>query len=533
MIKKILDKKEWWLAGLVILVVTLISLYPAIWAGLNLDDSSYFFGSNMITTPDYPVYLSFIEQARQGEIIFTNLFTTEFQSPVIFSPLWLSLGVLAKTFGGSAAFWFYLAKVLVGIIFLFFLYHFISKFFLVWYQRLIAFVLVAFSSGLGTLVIPREKVWDIITVFYKVPADLWIPESNTFLSIYHSALFSLSQLLIVLIFYLFLEKLNLRRYLALALVVLILGILHPYDLVIVGLVPTLYLIFDNIRKRKIDMQKFWAWMVIGFAALPAGIYYILITRSEWVIAQWAIRNWTPSPPIFSYLFGYGLVLIFATLGVALIIKNKKDKFYFLIIWAVSSGALLYIPSTIQRRFSNGLHIVLAILAAVAVVYLFEKLRKSMAIYFVLAILILGFFFSNLTMIMEDQSSYTQTRFPGVWPSEYYDAMQWLKDNSSSDEAIIADVQIANLIPALTARKVYAGHGHQTVDFGGKRTLLQNWFWRTNNDDEAKLELLRSNSVKYLWYSEYEQQWGNFDPAIKEYLQEVYSSDKVEIYKVMK
>ncbi|MBI5621767.1 hypothetical protein HY933_02815 [Candidatus Falkowbacteria bacterium] len=523
---------EWWLVAAVIGLTLVFLLAPVAVGLMQNSPTHYWFGANQVTIADYPVYLSFIEQAREGKLIFTNLYTTEPQTPALFMPLWLALGVFSQLVGGGAILWFYLAKIAAAAGLLLMLYAFIRRLFPEIWQRLTTLVFLAWSSGLGFLIVPAERVWKEYVIFYKVSADFWIPESNTFLSMYHSPLFSMAQLLLLAIFYVFLFVDRQWKFLLLTLLTLLLGILHPYDLVTVGLVLFLYVLVRWLTDRRFSWTAAQAYIAVVAGALPAGLYYVWITRSEWVVSAWALRNWTPSPPVFSYLFGYGLVLMLAVIGAAVVLRRYKKDLYFLLVWALTSGVLLYAPSPIQRRFANGLHIALALLAALALILIIQRLQKQRAaLYIILPFLFAGLLVSNITILVEDVASYQRHQFPAVWPSEYASAADWLQNNSAPDDAVMADVQIANVLPALTGRPVYAGHGHQTADFDKKRKLLERWFFRTNTDDAGKAALLRANHIRFVWYSEYERVWGDFAPSEKDYLEKVYERGGVEVYQV--
>lgn len=519
--------------GLIIAAVLLISLVPVIKGYLETPGGQHFFGSSFIIAADYPVYLSEIEQARQGHWLMANLYTTEPQKSILFSPLWLVLGFLAGIIGGSNILWFYLGKILFGALFLAFLYRFVSHWFADRFSRLVCFILLTFSSGLGILLIPKDRVWDVYTVFFNLPIDLWVAEANTFLTVYYSALFSLSQLLIVAIFYIFLKTEKHFRFLQLLGLTFILGILHPYDLITVAAVPLVYIIVEAVRQRKILKEQINAYVAIIAGALPAGLYYVLITKIDPAIGGWAKQNITVTPPLFSFIFGYGLVLFFAILGTILIIRRREEKFYFIITWAATAIVLLYLPISFSRRFFNGLHIPLVMLAAFALVRLWPRVKKYwFLVCLTPPLLVLGFFMTNSLVITQDATSKYQKDFPNVISDNYYQAFSWIKDNSPVDSAILSGVRVAGILPAFTGRKVFAGHGHQTIDFfAWKKTLVENWFFRDNKEDQQKAQFLIQNNISYLWYSDLEKKLGSFNPQEKSYLEKVYSNAEVEIYRV--
>jgi len=530
-----LIRNEQKIVWLVILAVIFISALPIIYGYFQADQDQYFTGSHFFIMVDYPVYLSLIEQGRQGDWLFTNLYTAESQNPVLISPLWLVLGQLGRLTGLSNIFWYHFSRAVLGIIFLYFLYFFLKRFFSTPISRLFTFLLLCFSSGLGSFFIPANKVWDFNLIFYKLPLDLWVAEANTFLSLYHSPLFILSQLLLLVVFYLFLFKTDYQGFLLLFLTVLFLGIIHPYDLVTISVVPLVYLLVKFLFNRQLDWRRIKAWLIIILAALPAGGYYWLITKLEPAIGGWAEQNITLSPPIFSFIIGYGLILFFAVLGILFIFKEKKTEYYFIICWVIAAGCLLNSPVMFQRRFTNGFHIALVILAAWAIFYFWQKIKilnaekKIILISLLFPILILGLFLTNSIIIADSLERFNQRIFPHFIPQQYYQGFGWLKDNVKPDQVILAEAEIGKLIPAFTAQTVYLGHAHQTIDFRSKKGKIDNWFFRINSQDEQKQEFLKENNISYIWYSEKEEELGDYHPAEKEYLEEVYRNAEVEIY----
>ena len=95
---------------------------------------------------------------------------------------------------------------------------------------------------------------------------------------------------------------------------------------------------------------------------------------------------TPSPEIWWFLAGYGLVLVWAALGAALAARpnerqGSSDRDYsklLIIVWAVVGFVIPYIPVGQQRKLVMGLQIPLCILCAVAVTEALRVLRERCA-----------------------------------------------------------------------------------------------------------------------------------------------------------
>ena len=74
-----------------------------------------------------------------------------------------------------------------------------------------------------------------------------------------------------------------------------------------------------------------------------------ITVRNPVMALWSAQNQTPSPPLWDYALGYGLVLLLALLGVWAALRRRRDSDWLLVAWAATTGVLLYLPFGLQRR----------------------------------------------------------------------------------------------------------------------------------------------------------------------------------------
>ncbi|MCX6746018.1 MAG: hypothetical protein NTX00_03275, partial [Candidatus Parcubacteria bacterium] len=222
----------------IILGTLFLTTFPFL-IGYLIRGNDYFLGSSYLDRGDVNIYSSYLEQARQGHIIFSNLFTSEIQQPRYFSPLWLLLGLVAKIFQANNILIFQLARIIAGFIFLYFIfYYFFNLFFEKFFDKVIALLVLCFSSGLGIFFKKEVKdfsfLFDEKYIFKHYSVDLLMAEANTFLSLAHSCLFILAQLFVVIIFYIFLKN-NFKKldYLYLFGLNLILGFIHPYDFFII------------------------------------------------------------------------------------------------------------------------------------------------------------------------------------------------------------------------------------------------------------------------------------------------------------
>ncbi|MFH1170967.1 MAG: hypothetical protein V1778_00280 [bacterium] len=529
----------------VVLGALLLSSLPYLFGPLLAGQHFTYLGMYPTGPGDTNVYFSFIRQAMQGKVLFENLHTGEPQHGTIFHPLWLILGWGAALFRLSPVLLFHVARAVLGGIFLLFFYYFLSFIFSDSRRRNIAFVLAAFSSGIGVFFSIGLSIWDPISGMLLLPADQWITESNTFLTLMHSPLFILAQLLLLVLFWLFLQEATIKNFFLVGGLFLLLVLLHPYDLLTIAIVLPSFILVRILRDPTFTPEALRRALkrlvLLAVCAVPPILAYLVAARSEVAIGGWMKRNITMSPPIHSYLLGYGLLLAFAVAGFVALRKSRSPFHLFLLTWVVVSGLLLYIPMQFNRRMSNGLHVPIVILAAVGIDLLWrwvrtilprrEMLRTAVRASF-LWVVGIGLFFTTITL--------TANAISWEWnPAEsiYYlprgvaDGMDWLGSHADPQAVILSHAYNGNIFPARTGLRVYIGHGHQTVDYETKQHLVNTWFFRTDRDDAAKEHFLNSNNIAYLFFSHLEDALGTYQPSEKPYLEAVYTNSNVTIYHV--
>jgi hypothetical protein len=125
---------------------------------------------------------------------------------------------------------------------------------------------------------------------------------------------------------------------------------------------------------------------------------------------------------------------------------------------------MLLPIALQRRLSTGLHLPVAVLAAIGWHQLLLKRTAARRLRLLTAGLLLILFPSNL-MIMLAGINAVANRHPHLVQSDaQWQAMIWVRDNISAESVVLADEDMGALIPAWGggARVVY-GHPFETVD----------------------------------------------------------------------
>lgn len=537
---QLLFKKERWGVWLIIIGVLVLSSVPLGVAWLTTPAHKVFTGVLGIDSGDIMVYLSQIQEASRGHLLLHNLYTSENPSGLIFSPLWLVLGWIKAATGLSALFIFHMARIIFGAGFLYFLYLFISKFFQNTTWRLICFLMICLDTGLGL----GRFIVDMLVIpnFTSDHINLWLSQSHIFTTIQHSPLFIVSLALLLLIFWWTIERLalaSLKENLIISGIILLMGLIHPYNLMIVGVVLLSYVIIESLKKNKPTKVAWRNLIIMGLGAALAAVYFWWLFKSDAAVAVWAKQNITLSPDVIFYLWEFGIVLLLFLVGAWLAIKNHQQTIYFLLVWGLVGLGLLYAPIQFQRRLVNGLIIPITIVGIIGLRFIWEKLHKAWLQIIMVTVLILlllpsTIFNIGFNMLLTNQVVYQTSNGNEPYaylPADIYNGLNWITNNLTSDSVILSSVSTGLFVPYFGGTKVYLGHHHQTGYFVNKRQQVEGHFFADNDNDQVKWAWLKNQNIDYVFWGPAEQTLGNFIPRQKGYLQQIYSSERVEIYKV--
>lgn len=542
---KSIEKKEWiFVLGIAILLI-IITTAPTIYGFLVKTEDKFFPALHSIGPGDYNVYYSYIEQVRGGNLLFKDIFTSEEHSPFLFNPLWLLIGLTGKFFNLSNIITFQFSRILLIFPFLFVLYLLISLFIKEKILRRLCFIFSIFASGLGSFFVSLIKYTYQNNLELEVyPMDLWVSESYNFLTLYHSAHFIMATLLIILIFllmFLSFQKNNFHYTIWAGLLALFLFFFHPFHLPTIFFILFVYIFVASFQKWKIRWDYIKKFIVFLLISLPAIIYQFLLLIYNPVAIGRASQNTCLTTTFWVTLISYGLLTPFAIWGV--IKKQKNNGYKFLLTWLIVHSLLIFSPFQFQRRLTQGLQIPLTIFAFWGLYYFYEYLKRKysgfkLSHYYPLIslFLIIFFTFSNLYVLAQDLSFYTYSEYRN-WPhyiyldKEYGEAFFWLKNNLGDQDIVLSDTVTGSFIAGFSGKKIYIGHWVETLEWQEKLKTTK-WFFREDSEDEKKIDFLRKERITYLFYSQFEDEKGDFEPRDKDFLKLVFAQGKVLIYQVL-
>jgi len=540
---KTINTKEWIFVGRITAIVIVLTTLPFLYGFFNAPENTYYLGVHSLSPGDYSVYFSYIHQFNQGNTFFRDLFTHESTSYNIVNTFWIFVGIIGKIFHTTPFWAFQAARVLSIPILLISLYLLISYFFQDKIKRKLAFLFLCFSTGVGAYFIGMFTHYQAFDPFYyHMPMDLWVAESNIFLSMLHSGHMVLSWALTVLIFLLSLIAIEKQRYtmsIFSGFLTLVLLSFHPFQAPIVFGVLFVYIVILSLKYKKILSYGVKHFLILIFFSMPILLYYYLMLNFDLITIQRNVQNSNFTTAGYLLILSYGFLFIFALIGIYLFIKNKDykdDKKMFIIIWLVVQTALIFSPLHYQRRLIEGLQIPIVFLSLSGILYFYSilknKIRNRQIQYvlnnkiILLYIFLVLFCASNIFVLSRDIALYSDSTV--YISSNKAESMLWMKENIDLHSVILAS---ESFIPAISGRAVYIGHRIETINYYDKERELRLFFAINNNDDE-KIVFLRHNKISHIFYGSNEKSMGKFSPEQKEYLQKIYENEEVQIYEVV-
>lgn len=465
--------------GLALAALLLVCL-PSAFGYAITPPGTHFIGT-AYNIDDYCNYLSWVRQTMDGRFFFHNQFTTQPQRNLEFNLFFWALGRGAALLHLSPQAALQAARIAGGTAVLVLVYKL--------YQaavpqnvpaRVTAFAFVCLSGGWGWLQWP---LWHDKNVSGS-PVDAWQPEALTFLTLYTSALMTVSTAFIVGALYCLLrgEQTGRWQYAACAgLCGAVLGNIHSYDVLHLAAAWGLYLVAWTAVQRGRNVGASWARGVLALAlTLPTTVYEYLILQRETVFRARAEVP-TLSPTLWHYALGYGVVFILAVLALPFLVRSlqarsslfaDRQAALIALCWAIGGLAVIYLPVAFQRKMVMGTHIPLCLLAGAGAVLLTQQLKPRVQAFALAALVLLSlptsllFLARDMTHLTENRSETQQSPF---LPDTLVDCYGWLRTHTPPGSAVVGFPTLCAALPGYAGRTVWAGHWAETPQYGTKVT----------------------------------------------------------------
>ncbi len=530
--KKLLTSEWFWIAGLTGLVV-LAASWPYWLAYTVPAPASRVFGGVLVNPVDGNSYFAKMREGWRGDWLFTLPYTTQPGPGVFIYTYYLFLGHLARWTGASIELVYHTARFFSGAFLLLTAYHFISRFFDSFRERLAVWLLFALGSGLG---------W-VAALFGGFTSDLWVAEAIPFLSVLTSSHFCLSSALMLWIFEWTLPGLAkgegspsplLLQMTLVGLATLALAQLQPLALLMIGLVlgtlmlwhffadglgavsprsrryPLGHGLWPSLRRRFFPKGRFSVTdaailpaCIFGLSAVPWLIYDALVMGTQPMLAGWNAQNLTPSPPAWDALIAGGMPLLLAVLGGVVAARRRSPLDLIPLAWLSLNILALYAPFSLQRRLSLGIWTPIVLLAAVG---FREVIAPRLAVRWQSLLMMLVILLSSLSNLLVYVATLggIQKRDPAIFlTSDEVQAFDWLAKETPSGAIVLAAPKTGLFIPAHTDARVIYGHPFETVEAQAHKQAIEDFF-TGHLSPESFFALY---PVDYIFYGPREKQLG--------------------------
>ena len=519
------------------ILVPLLAMIPT-WHGYRVQRApeKIFMGFRYMSDDHYS-YASFASQsAEEGKLFTQNRFTTEpQQGRYLLLYMWL-VGKISQLTGlGIAGSW-ELARLLAGVAFMLAAWAFTATLFEDTRKRLLAYILVGFSGGIGWLIYP------FIAQMIKASPDGYLKDPlnfqwnwSTFGSMLTPLWVAPAAILLVCAYLIAGNRRTLRKVLGIVLPPLI-WFMHPYTGIAAYLTFGLFLlmpVFDSVwRLERIPWAGVQERMATVWPVLLSVVFvlaYILWARQDHVYAVSAQRVfvWTPTYSIFLYPFAYGLLLPLALYGIRWSGALPRYARDILLAWLFAATILSVNPFLAGVKFQYLVHLPLALFAAHG---LLELRSRSPFVGNMLegvgALLIATLLFLNSGLVIVKDFPSTASDNSIFLSASQISAMRFLKEQPSGN--VLSSVVSGNRIAWLAAKNVYLGHWFLTIDRDRKLAEVQAFFG-PQLSVEQKRAFLTAHQIRYVYYGPIERSVGPIDPALG--LKTLYDQDGVTIYDV--
>jgi hypothetical protein len=431
----------------------------------------------LINPLDGNSYLAKMQIGAQGGWLFHLPYSAlEHPGALLFS-FHILLGHIAAWTRLPIPLMYHLTRIIAGFVVLLAVYGLVTRVTQDRAERRIAFLFVALSSGLG---------WLAVMFNHLDTSDLVIPESNTFYSLHINPHFPLATALMIGMFVIAagsgVAQARVGRVIALTLASLALAIVQPFAVAPVYGTLGVYLLLRWQRDGRIAWPSVWTAAIAGAVTLPLVGYTFWVTQADPVLRGWTAQNVTPSPPVWDYMLGYGLLLVLAVPGVAVAVRRRTNVDLMLLAWVGVTALLLYAPFALQRRFSLGLHVPLAILATMGLNRVAKERRlmtgAALAATLPTTLLVIllalggGLGHNSRLFVSADEAA----------------AMDWLREHTPRDAVVLTSPEMGLFVPAWSGRRVIYGHPFETVDAERTKARAQAFFASGTSDTQREMML---------------------------------------------
>lgn len=536
-------KRDWLIAISISLAALILVSVPYILGYAFAHPNTEYMGIVM-NPEDSQSYFAKMLEGYDGNWLYTIPFTSEEHTPAFVGGFYIALGHLALFLGLSLTTMWHLARIVADFFLFLMLFYFLGMFLQDSRTRWVAYLLTIFGSGLGWLLfVMNQQYW-----LGEFPVDFKMPEAHIFFTALTFPHVAFGVVLMLVSFIFSIQLLvepggNWLDAIASGIANLALAIVYPFMIYPVLIASLLFWLYRIVAARSISLRKTIILAISILIPAPLLLYYAATLASNPIFRAWDVQSITLSPPVPHYLFAYGPLLLFA----ALVPREQRAQFAFLWCWIIAVALLIYAPLSAQRRFVEGVHVPMAILASVGLMqtvlpwiertrafrwlasrphYSVQGLQRLILVVFLFVMSLSNAYILFSTSI----TASLQPVYPLFRLRSEVAAVDWLRANTARSDVVLGAYETGNFIAARAGNRVVLGHWAETVNWSTKLKETES-FYQASLDDNARRDLLMRYNVSYVFIGPREHGLGAFDSSNSKLFHLVFSNGQVQIFRV--
>jgi hypothetical protein len=376
------------------------------------------------------------------------------------------IGKLTKFLNISNPLSFHLAAVFFSLILGIVIWWFLGVFIKEKREKIVAYIILIFGGGAGWLLFPQLVLPDLGQPGFTLESAFRRP---------HEAI-SLSLFLLAIGFFWQGIKTKKNKFLILGAVsAFLMSFFHPYSLLTLGV------IFFA-----------WKWDILIYLGFSGIGWFVMAGRSLIINPGFSglMLQVQKSPVPLLAVLGWGMLFPLALTGLFSQTDSKEDNFFK--TWFIFGWLIIYLPFGFQKLLIRGLWFPVVILAVKGIGWLTKKFSLN---YISLAVIII--------LLTIPTSFYTVFKRLGESPENRWiylsvdegEVINYLHFKGRNEQGVLASYRVANIIPATTTKRVWAGHEFQTPDFNKRIQQVNKFFIGKMTDNDAQSFL---NKIKVTW-----------------------------------
>ncbi len=338
---------------------------------------------------------------------------------------------------------------------------------------------------------------------------------------------------------------------------IVLGIVFPPGLMflygVLAFVSATELLIVKKKKGWIHewfVRDFYGRLIFGILTIPTFIYYaLLLGKYPWKrLVEFDVLH----PTKFSYMeyfLAVGPVLPLGLIAIIVLLLGKKkeawERLKYFVIWVVAWLFFMFlfnqIPQQSPTRFTQmAPHIPLGILAVWLFTQLAGRFRHAMVVPIAIVFLALGSMASSYMWLKDFVDHKLRATLPIV-PSgaqvmypmrEIIDGLTWLQIYTPRKSVVLTAMTTGNYVPVYAGNTAFVGHAN-TVQLEEKLIAAQQFYAGRMGTPEG-MKWLAANGISYVFFGFEEREWAQGVQDLRSIypaLELVNESPNVKIYKV--